>query len=355
MARILITGGAGFIGSHTCSVLIDAGHDLIIFDSFINSSPIALQRVKEITGLNPTEANQRLKTVEGDIRNRTTLEKVFTTAEHEQRPINAVIHFAGLKSVNESLKHPLDYWDVNVNGSHCLLKTMQTNRCKTLIFSSSATIYGLAKSIPITEKNTIEPINPYGHTKAAVEKMLLDMYGMNCNWRIASLRYFNPVGAHPSGLIGESPSGLPNNLFPLVNQVAIGRRKVLQVFGDNWPTPDKTCIRDYIHVMDLANGHLAALNYLLKKKDEFLTLNLGSGKGYSVLEVVNSFEKATGQKIKYTIVDRRAGDTAETVADPTQAKKILGWQTQKSIYEMCCDSWKWQKENPNGFEEEVLR
>ena len=351
MARILITGGGGFIGSHTCLVLIEAGHDLIVLDSFINSSSVALQRVKEISGINQKNACQRLKIVRGDIRNIATLEKIFIDGAQENRPIEAVIHFAGLKSVNESLKHPLEYWDVNVNGSICLLSLMHSHQCKTLIFSSSATIYGIPKSIPINEKSTIQPINPYGDTKAAVERMLLNISGMNCNWRIASLRYFNPVGAHSSGLIGEDPTGLPNNLFPLVAQVASGKRKTLKVFGDNWPTHDKTCIRDYIHVMDLADGHLSALNYMLKKKSEYLTLNLGSGKGYSVLEVVNSFEKATGKRINYQIVDPRPGDAAASVADPTQAKKILGWQTRKTILDMCCDGWRWQQANPNGYEQ----
>ena len=353
MSTILITGGAGFIGSHTCSVLIEAGHDLIIFDSFINSSSLALQRVKEINGLNHKKDDSRLRIVEGDIRDKEALQKVFTKSSKENKPVEAVIHFAGLKSVSDSVQQPLDYWDVNVNGSGVLFSTMQANNCRTLVFSSSATIYGAQETSPITEDNTIQPINPYGNTKAAVEKMLLDIYQMNDNWRIASLRYFNPVGAHPSGCIGESPTGVANNLFPIVTQVAIGRRKILQIFGNNWPTPDNTCVRDYIHVMDLAEGHLAALNYLANTKSELLTLNLGSGKGYSVLQVVNAFEKATDQKINYEIVDARPGDVAETVADPSKATRVLGWETRRTILEMCFDSWKWQRNNPKGYCKEI--
>ena len=349
MSRILVTGGAGFIGSHTCSVLIEAGHDLIIFDSFINSSKLSLPRVKEITGLTDPKNSSRLIIVKGDMRNREALQKVFRKASEENKPIEAVIHFAGLKSVSESVKDPFKYWDVNVNGSCCLLSAMDANNCRTLVFSSSATVYGVQANSPISEDNIIDPINPYGNTKAAVEKLLLDIYETGNNWRIASLRYFNPVGAHPSGLIGESPTGEPNNLFPIITQVAVGRRKILQIFGDKWPTRDNTCVRDYIHVMDLAEGHLAALNYLTKKKSEYLTLNLGSGTGYSVLEVIKTFEKATKQKINYEITGPRAGDAAETVADPNKAKIILGWQTRRSIFEMCSDGWNWQKNNPEGY------
>ena len=353
MPNILITGGAGFIGSHTCSVLIEAGYDIIVFDSFINSSSISLQRVKEITGLNNTKDDLRLKIVQGDIRNKEALDRLFKMAAQRGQPIEAVIHFAALKSVSESIKDPLNYWDVNVNGSGCLFSIMNSNDCRTLVFSSSATIYGAQKRSPITEECIIQPINPYGNTKAAVEKMLLDVSKMNKNWRIANLRYFNPVGAHPSGCIGESPTGIPNNLFPIVTQVAIDSQRTLQVYGGNWPTTDKTCVRDYIHVMDLADGHLAALNYLRSKQSEFLTLNIGSGKGYSVLDVVNSFEQATKQHINYKIVDPRPGDVAETVADPTKANQILGWKTRKTILDMCLDSWRWQKNNPMGYKKEI--
>ncbi len=349
MARILITGGAGFIGSHTCVVLIEAGHDLLVFDSYINSSPIALKRVCKITGISAIEVNQRIQIIKGDISNKSNLDEIFKKAKEEKREIQAVIHFAGLKSVNESIKRPLAYWDTNVNGTANLLLTMESYECKRFIFSSSATIYGKPKSIPIVETEKINPINPYGNTKATVEKILLDLSRSDAEWCIASLRYFNPVGAHPSGLIGEDPNGEPNNLFPIVSKVAIGHKDILEVFGGDWPTKDKTCIRDYIHVMDLAEGHLEALNYLLRKKSEFLTLNLGSGKGHSVLEVVKSFEDTIGEKINYKIVGRRPGDTAKTIADPTQAKKILGWETRRTILDMCSDSWAWQTANPNGY------
>ena len=349
MARVLITGGAGFIGSHTCVRLIEDGHDLIVIDSFVNSCNLAIQRVKEITGIIENKGDKRLELIEDDIRNRQALSKVFNKAEGEGRKIDAVIHFAGLKSVQQSLQQPLNYWDVNVNGTNNLLSVMHENNCRTLIFSSSATIYGTPKSLPITEDESFKPINPYGNTKEAVEKLLIDVYETDADWRIATLRYFNPVGAHPSGKLGESPSGIPSNLFPFLSQVASGRQKILKIFGGDWPTPDKTCIRDYIHIMDLAEGHLAALQYLLKQKKGLIALNLGSGKGHSVLEVVNSFIKATGITINYQIVDRRPGDTAETVADPTLAKQVLGWKTVKSLSDMCCDSWRWQKENPNGY------
>ena len=347
MARLLITGGAGFIGSHTCVLLTEAGHDLIVIDSFVNSSPLALKGVCEIAKITSQSTDRRLKVVKGDVRNKATLEKIFTEAVKEDRKIDAVIHFAGLKSVHESLEKPLKYWDANVSGSCCLLSAMNKYNCRTLIFSSSATIYGAPDSLPITEKETITPINPYGNTKAAIEKILFDLTNMNDNWRIASLRYFNPVGAHPSGQIGESPLGTPQNLFPFISQVASGERKTLKIYGGDWPTADGTCIRDYIHIMDLAEGHLAAFEYLIQQEEEFITLNLGTGKGYSVLEVVNSFSKATGMRIDYEIVGRRDGDTAETVADPSLAKKILRWETRKSLLDMCCDSWTWQKYSSN--------
>ncbi|WP_320667366.1 UDP-glucose 4-epimerase GalE [Prochlorococcus sp. MIT 1307] len=349
MARLLITGGAGFIGTHSCIVLIEQGYDLVIIDSFVNSSPISLQRVKEITKLTKKESIERLQVIHGDIRNQKTLEKVFSDAIREGRRIDAVIHFAGLKSVNESLQNPISYWQVNVNGTSCLLSTMHEYNCRNLIFSSSATLYGQPKSIPIPETATIQPINPYGNTKAAVEKMLSDISKMDAEWHIACLRYFNPIGAHPSGLIGEDPKETPNNLFPIISQVASGSRKVLRIYGNDWPTIDGTCIRDYIHVMDLARGHSAALNSLLKKEHKHLTLNLGTGEGYSVLEVVNSFEKATGKSIPYEIIGRRKGDTAISVADPSKALKTLKWKTSKSLFESCKDSWNWQSSNPNGF------
>ncbi len=349
MARLLITGGAGFIGSHTCVVLLNAGHDLVIVDSFANSSPIATARVANISGLTPNQEKERLVIIEGDIRDEGALSSIFENATKQNQPIEGVIHLAGLKSVMESITQPLKYWDVNVNGSRCLLSIMEAHNCRTIVFSSSATIYGNPESFPIAEVDPIQPINPYGATKAAVESMLSNLQGNKAIWHIACLRYFNPVGAHPSGLIGEDPKNIPNNLFPLVCQVAIDRRKLLNVFGGDWPTPDGTCIRDYIHIMDLAEGHLAAINSLLRKESNYLTLNIGTGKGYSVLEIINEFEKTSGEKIAYKIVNRRDGDTAISLADPSQANKKISWRATRNIEDICRDSWNWQRLNPTGF------
>jgi UDP-glucose 4-epimerase len=340
MKTLLITGGAGFIGSHTCLALLDAGHRLRVLDNFCNSSPESLLRVKELAG---PDGAERLALIEGDIRCKNDLEKAFTSG------IDAVIHFAGLKAVGESVADPLDYWDVNVVGSRQLLAVMQAYECRSLVFSSSATLYGIPELVPIPESAPVQPINPYGHTKAAVEQMLADISESEPGWRIGRLRYFNPVGAHPSGRIGEDPSGIPNNLFPFVSQVAVGRRERLQVFGGNWPTPDGSGVRDYIHVMDLAEGHRAALDVLLHEPPQVLTLNLGSGHGHSVIEVVAAFEHASGRTIPYSIVAPRPGDAASTVGDPSQAAARLGWRTRRTLADMCQDSWRWQRMNPNGF------
>ena len=340
MAILLITGGAGFIGSHSCLVLLEAGHRLVVLDNFANSSPESLRRVQELAG---PEAAERLAVVEGDIRSSTDLEGAFSGG------IDAVIHFAGLKAVGESVAKPLAYWDVNVAGSRELLAAMQAHGCRTLVFSSSATLYGIPEQVPIPETAPVQPINPYGHTKAAVEQMLADIAASEPGWRIARLRYFNPVGAHPSGRIGEDPNGIPNNLFPFVSQVAVGRRERLQVFGGDWPTPDGSGVRDYIHVMDLAEGHRAALDVLLAEDPQLLTVNLGSGQGHSVLEVVAAFEQASGRPVPYAVVERRAGDAASTVADPSLAAEKLGWRTRRSLAEMCRDGWAWQSANPNGY------
>ena len=265
-------------------------------------------------------------------------------------PFDAVIHFAGLKAVGESVEQPLLYWDVNVAGSRTLLAAMDAHACHTLVFSSSATVYGYPETVPIPESAPIQPINPYGFSKAAVEQMLADLNSSSPNtWRIASLRYFNPVGAHPSGQIGEDPLGIPNNLFPFISQVAIGRRKELKIFGSNWPTHDGTGVRDYIHVMDLAEGHKAALETLLNQGPQHLTSNLGSGNGASVLDVVNAFSAASGQDIPYVLVDRRPGDAAVTVADPSRAVDILQWQTKRTLNDICRDGWAWQQANPMGY------
>jgi len=347
LANLLITGGAGFIGSHTALVLLEAGHQLVVLDSYANSSPEALRRVAELAG---PEAAKRLLVIEGDIRSERDLEQAFSTCSGlDGKPADAVIHFAGLKSVGESVAEPLRYWDVNLSGSRQLVGAMQAQGCRTLVFSSSATLYGYPETVPIPETATIAPINPYGHSKAAVEQLLADVAASEPGWRIARLRYFNPVGAHPSGRIGEDPSGIPNNLFPFVSQVAVGRRELLQVYGGDWPTPDGSGVRDYIHVMDLAEGHRAALDVLLAEDPQLLTLNLGSGQGHSVLEVAAAFEAASGRPVPLKIVERRPGDAAITVADPSLAAQRLGWRTSRSLADMCRDGWAWQSANPAGY------
>lgn len=342
----LITGGAGFIGSHTALVLLEAGHSLVVLDNFTNSSAESLQRVAGLAG---SSAASRLAVVEGDIRNQADLERAFAAAPAGQ-PIEAVIHFAGLKAVAESVRAPLAYWDVNLSGSRQLLAVMQAQECRTLVFSSSATLYGMPEQVPIPETAPIQPINPYGHSKAAVEQLLADLAGSEPGWRIARLRYFNPVGAHPSGRIGEDPLGVPSNLFPFVSQVAVGRRPRLQVFGGDWPTPDGSGVRDYIHVMDLAEGHRAALDTLLSEDPQLITINLGSGQGHSVLQVVVAFEAASGHSVPYELVARRPGDAASSVADPALAAQRLGWRTRRGLAEMCRDGWALQSANPNSFQ-----
>jgi UDP-glucose 4-epimerase len=361
MTQLLITGGAGFIGSHTCLVLLEAGHDLIVLDDLSNSSPESLERVADLAGIPAPSADPkgRLQFICGDIRDATGLEAAFKQAQRDCRPIEAVIHFAGLKAVGESMQQPLRYWDVNVSGSRTLLAAMEAHNCRTLVFSSSATLYGYPETVPIPETATIQPINPYGASKAAVEALLADLSGCSGQaapvqtspngWRIARLRYFNPVGAHPSGRIGEDPNGIPNNLFPFVSQVAVGRREQLQIFGDDWPTVDGTGVRDYIHVMDLAEGHRAALEGLLAEDPQLLTLNLGSGSGASVLEVLQAFEKASHRRVPYRIAPRRQGDAAITVADPNLAAERLGWRTRRNLEDICRDGWAWQAANPKGY------
>jgi UDP-glucose 4-epimerase len=340
VAKLLITGGAGFIGSHSCLVLLEAGHELVVLDNFDNSSPESLRRVQALAG---QTAARRLSVQEGDIRSADDLTRAM------QGGVDAVVHFAGLKAVGESVSDPLSYWDVNVTGSRQLLAQMRGHGCRTIVFSSSATLYGLPETVPIDEQAPVQPINPYGQTKAAVEQMLADVSASEPDWRIARLRYFNPVGAHPSGRIGEDPNGIPNNLFPFVSQVAVGRRKQLQVFGGDWPTPDGTGVRDYIHVMDLAEGHQAAVEHLLSHPPQLLTLNLGSGEGHSVLDVVSAFAAASGRTVPYAITDRRPGDAASTVADPSLAADVLHWKTRRSLSDICRDGWRWQSQNPEGY------
>jgi UDP-glucose 4-epimerase len=352
---ILITGGAGFLGSHTSLVLLQAGHRLVVLDDFSNSAPQSLERVVELVG---GDAAERLRVVEGDIRRPEDLQRAFESSP-EGAAIAAVIHFAGLKAVAESTAQPLRYWDVNVTGSRMLLEAMADRGCRTLVFSSSATVYGMPESVPIAETAPVRPINPYGHTKAAVEQLLADVHASGLMsgrpWRIARLRYFNPVGAHPSGRLGEDPLGEPSNLFPLLGQVALGRRQRLQIYGDDWPTADGTGERDYIHVMDLAEGHRAALRTLQRQEAEpeaegaLLTLNLGSGTGHTVKQVLQAYGQVSGRELPTVVVNRREGDAARSVADPQLAERLLGWRCSRDLRTMCADSWRWQSGNPQGY------
>ena len=334
--KILVTGGAGYIGSHTIILLIEAGYEVVIFDNFCNASKEAVKRVEKIVG-------QELTTVEGDVRNREDLHAVFN-----QHKIDAVIHFAGLKAVGESVEQPLKYYDNNVHGTTVLCEVMAAHDCRSIVFSSSATVYGDPHTTPILENFPLSATNPYGRSKLFGEEILRDLYISDNAWKIVLLRYFNPVGAHISGTIGEDPNGIPNNLMPFIAQTAVGKRACLSVFGDDYDTHDGTGVRDYIHVMDLADGHVKALDKI-KDFTEVMTINLGTGTGYSVLDMVNAFEKASGQEVPYCIAPRRAGDIATCYADPSYAKEILGWEATKSIKEMCEDTWRWQSTNPNGY------
>lgn len=342
MARLLITGGAGFIGSHTSLVLLQAGHSLVVLDNYANSSPVALARVAQLAGL--ASVDPRLQIVEGDVRCAADLERAFALG-----PIHGVVHFAGLKAVGESVMDPLRYWDVNLSGSRCLLQVMAHHHCRTLVFSSTSTVYGAPDHFPISEDSPTAPLHPYAQSKLAVEQMITALSASDPAWAVSILRYFNPVGAHPSGLIGEHPTGIPNNLFPFVTQVACGQRPELQIFGRDYPTPDGTGIRDYLHVMDLAEAHVLALSQLLKQKTSLPTLNLGTGRGLSVMEVVEGFELATGVAIPRVFRDRRPGDVPQLVASPALAAQILGWSAQRSLTQMCRDGWMWQQNNPRGY------
>ena len=341
MANLLITGGAGYIGSHTALVLLEAGHRLVVLDNFANSSPESLKRVRELAG---AEAAGRLRVIEGDIRPAADLERAFGAD-----PFDAVIHFAGLKSVAESVADPLRYWDGNVLASQRLLVAMAAHGCKSLVFSSSAAIYGNPDKVPIGETAKVQPINPYGHTKAAVEQLLADVVASGPGWRVACLRYFNAVGAHPSGRIGEAPQQVPCNLFPLLVQVAAGLKEQLPIYGADWPTADGTGLRDYIHVLDLAEAHRAALEVLLREPPQELVLNLGSGVGHSVLEVIQAFEATTGVAVPYSLEERRPGDSASSVADASQASQRLGWRPQRDLATICRDCWSWHQANPQGY------
>ena len=336
MKTILVTGGAGYIGSHTTLLLLEAGYKVVVLDNLSNSSRESLRRVEALT-------DKSVTLVEGDIRDSELLDCLFKKYAPE-----AVIHFAGLKAVGESVAEPLSYYDCNVTGTLRLLEAMERAGVKSLVFSSSATVYGDPAEVPIREDFPLSATNPYGATKLHIEDMLRDLYRSDSAWNVAILRYFNPVGAHESGMIGEDPSGIPNNLMPYIAQVAVGKHEFLRVFGGDYPTPDGTGVRDYIHVMDLADGHLSALEYLADKGGLLIT-NLGTGRGYSVLEMVAAFSSASARDVPYQIVERRPGDVASCYADPTHAEKTFGWRARRGIDQMCLDHWRWQSANPEGY------
>lgn len=334
--NILLTGGAGYIGSHTYVALLEAGYTPVILDNFANSHPAVLQRLQAIT-------ERPVLCERGDVLDTPWVEDVL-----RRHDIKGAIHFAGDKAVGESVAKPLKYYRNNLGGAISLMQAMETVGCANLVFSSSATVYGDPASVPISENFPRGHTNPYGHTKLVIEDMIAAQLAAQPSWKAAVLRYFNPAGAHPSGLIGEDPAGIPNNLMPYITQVALGQRPFLQVFGSDYPTPDGTGVRDYIHVCDLAEGHVAALKVLLEQ-GRSLTVNLGTGRGYSVLEVVRAFEAASGRQLPYQLMPRRPGDIAQCYADPSLAQQLLGWHAKRSLEEMCADSWRWQSRNPNGY------
>lgn len=335
---ILITGGAGYIGSHTCIELVKSGRDVVIIDNLRNSKKEAVKRIEKILG-------KPVKFYEGDVRDRELLRKIFT-----ENKIEAAIHFAGLKAVGESAQIPLEYYENNLDSTFVLCDVMKEFGVKKIVFSSSATVYGLSKTMPLVETMPLGAINPYGRTKLFIEYILRDIYNADNDWCVALLRYFNPIGAHESGLIGEDPKGIPNNLMPYISQVAVGRLEKLRVFGNDYNTPDGTGVRDYIHVVDLAVGHVKAVDWVLENEG-CEAINLGTGNGCSVLQLREAFEKASGIKIPYEIVGRRPGDPDEVYANADKAKKLLGWEATKTIDDMCRDTWRWQKNNPNGYGE----
>ena len=335
---ILVTGGAGFIGSHTCVELLNAGYDVVVLDNLSNASEKSLDRVKAITG-------KEVTFYKGDILDRTILNTIF-----EKEKIDSCIHFAGLKAVGESVQKPWEYYNNNIAGTLTLVDEMRKHNCKNIIFSSSATVYGDPAEIPITENCPKgQCTNPYGWTKSMLEQVLMDIQKADPEWNVILLRYFNPIGAHKSGTMGENPNGIPNNLMPYITQVAVGKLKELGVFGDDYDTPDGTGVRDYIHVVDLAKGHVKAINYIFSNPG-LDVINLGTGVGYSVLDMVKAFGKACGKEIPYEIKPRRAGDIAMCYADPAKAARVLGWKAEKGLDEMCADTWRWQSQNPNGYE-----
>jgi UDP-glucose 4-epimerase len=336
MSTILVTGGAGYIGSHTVVELLNAGHQVVIVDNLCNSSAKVLDRIEALAGKN-------FSFVQADVRDSAALDRIF--AEHR---IDGVIHFAGLKAVGESVAQPLSYFDNNIGSTLALLQAMDRANVRRIVFSSSATVYGDPEQVPITESSRLQVTNPYGRTKLMCEDILRDLLVSDPRWQVAILRYFNPVGAHISGTIGEHPNGIPNNLMPFITQVAVGQREFLSIFGRDYPTPDGTGVRDYIHVVDLAQGHLAALNYL-QNQQASITVNLGTGRGVSVKELADTFARVTGVPVPYRFVDRRPGDVAACYADTRLAKEALGWQAQLGVDRMCQDAWRWQSNNPQGY------
>ncbi|MEP6607067.1 MAG: UDP-glucose 4-epimerase GalE [Burkholderiaceae bacterium] len=335
MKTVLVTGGAGYIGTHTMVELLVGGYDVVCLDNFSNSSPEAIKWVEKIAG-------KRVTTVTGDVRDREVMSRVF------KRPIDGVIHFAALKAVGDSMARPIDYYGNNVGGALALLDAMSERNVQRLVFSSSATVYGVPEQLPLAEHAPVHPINPYGQTKAMVEQILKDWCHADTTATAIALRYFNPIGAHPSGLIGEAPHDVPNNLFPFIAQVAIGKRDQLTVWGNDWPTADGTGVRDYLHVMDLARGHVSALEYAFRHSG-YQAINLGTGHGTSVLQMVAAFERAAGRSIAFAIGPRRAGDIAACWADAALAERLLGWRSVLTVDDACADGWRWQQQNPNGY------
>ena len=336
MSKILVTGGAGFIGSHTCVEFLESGYEVVVVDNLSNSKEEAIRRIEKITG-------KTLDFYQADIRDESALRKIF-----QEQEISSVVHFAGLKAVGESVAKPLEYYENNLNGTFVLLKVMREFNCKTIVFSSSATVYGMNNPVPYIEGMPTSATNPYGYTKVMIEQILNDFCHADPEFRAVALRYFNPIGAHPSGLLGEDPNGIPNNLLPYIGQVAIGKLEQLSVFGDDYDTPDGTGVRDYIHVVDLAKGHVCAIAYAEQHKG-FIPINLGTGHGVSVLEMVHAYEKACGHNINYRITDRRPGDIASSYANAQRAKELLNWEAHETLESMCADSWRFMQQNPNGL------
>ena len=350
MKKILITGGCGFIGSHIALNLLLKGYKVIIIDSNINSSPHVIERIKKLTKISSSNLENNLEFVKGDIRDIDFIKKIFDVSIINKKSFDCVIHLAGLKSISESFRAPIEYWDTNVKGSINLLKQMAEYNCNSIIFSSSAGIYDFSNGKKLTENDPINPISPYAKSKDTVERILLDLFNIQNNeWRIANLRYFNPIGAHGSGLLGEDPQSRSNNIFPIILKVAGAKDKKLKIFGNCWPTHDKTCIRDYVHIEDIAIGHVRTLEYLLENDSKFINLNLGSGCGVSVLELIRTFERVNNINIDYEYVEERIGDVPSLIADNSLANSLLNWQPKKSLEDMCIDGWKWHTLNPRGY------